>query len=214
VTRLPAGLCLTVFAAAVTAQAENSTFEPPAEPPRLTARAATAAVDLDGRLDEPDWQAAPATGGFVQIEPQQGQPAAEGTTVRVLFDGEHLYFAFDCIDSAGRSGVRSPDFGRDFDSESFDHVAVVLDPFSDGRSAQVFAVTSFGVQRDLETAENGTRQDEDWNAAWTARAHFTPTGWSADSRRSRGHRAPSCPGLDGWKSHAVIPSVLGTVTRL
>jgi|CXWL01.1.fsa_nt_gi hypothetical protein len=171
---------LLALAATGTTNAENSTFEPPAEPPRLTARAATAAVVVDGRLDEPDWLAAPATAGFVQIEPQQGQPAAEGTTVRVLFDDEHLYFGFDCLDSAGRVGVRSPDFGRDFDSESFDHVTVVLDAFSDGRSAQVFAVTPFGVQRDLETAENGTRLDEDWNAAWTARAHFTPTGWSAE----------------------------------
>lgn len=44
---------LLALAASATANAENSTFEPPAEPPRLTARAATAAAFSSGRTSPP-----------------------------------------------------------------------------------------------------------------------------------------------------------------
>ena len=46
---------------------------------------------LDGRLDEPDWQAAPVASGFLQRDPDQGQPATEPTELRLLFDDHALY---------------------------------------------------------------------------------------------------------------------------
>ena len=60
-----------------------------AEPGRATR--ASGAITLDGRLDEPDWQAAPVASGFLQRDPDQGQPATEPTELRLLFDDHALY---------------------------------------------------------------------------------------------------------------------------
>ena len=48
-------------------------------------------IRVDGRLDEPAWAAAPLAGGFLQRDPEQGQPATEPTELRLLFDDHALY---------------------------------------------------------------------------------------------------------------------------
>ena len=54
---------------------------------------------IDGRLDDAAWaRAAPMT-GFIQREPQDGQPASERTEVRVVFDDEALYVGVWAFDS-------------------------------------------------------------------------------------------------------------------
>ncbi len=57
-----------------------------------TARRTTGPITLDGKLDEPDWQAAPASGPFIDIV--TGEPAWFDTRVRILWDDENLYFGF------------------------------------------------------------------------------------------------------------------------
>ena len=41
----------------------------------LTAVPATGPIVVDGRLDEPAWQNAPPSSGFIQNEPREGEPA-------------------------------------------------------------------------------------------------------------------------------------------
>ena len=57
-----------------------------------TAHRASEPVTVDGRLDEPDWKAAPASEPFVDIV--TGQPAWFDTRVRILWDDRFLYFGF------------------------------------------------------------------------------------------------------------------------
>ncbi len=64
-------------------------MQPPA---RYTCLRATAPVNIDGRLDEADWLAAPASDPFVDIV--TGEPAWFDTRVRMLWDDENLYFGF------------------------------------------------------------------------------------------------------------------------
>jgi hypothetical protein len=49
-------------------------------------------IAIDGRLDKPVWQAAPASTPFLDIV--TGAPAWFDTRVRILWDDEHLYFGF------------------------------------------------------------------------------------------------------------------------
>ena len=54
---------------------------------------------LDGDvLGDPAWIDVPAATGFVQTQPDEGQPATERTEVRVLFDDDTIYFGFVCYD--------------------------------------------------------------------------------------------------------------------
>ena len=55
-------------------------------------------IQVDGVLDEPAWQAAEPTGGFIQQDPKEGEPASEVTEVRVLYDQDNLYVAVLCYD--------------------------------------------------------------------------------------------------------------------
>jgi hypothetical protein len=57
-----------------------------------TAHRTSEPVAVDGRLDEPDWKAAPASEPFVDIV--TGQPAWFDTRVRILWDDRFLYFGF------------------------------------------------------------------------------------------------------------------------
>lgn len=57
-----------------------------------TAYRTTKALQIDGRLTEEDWQAAPVSNAFVDIV--TGEPAWFDTRVRLLWDDEYLYFGF------------------------------------------------------------------------------------------------------------------------
>ena len=59
--------------------------------PAIRAVRATAAIVLDGKLDEKDWQTTEPARNFTQRDPNEGQPATEATDVRFLFDDDALY---------------------------------------------------------------------------------------------------------------------------
>lgn len=59
---------------------------------QYTAYRATGPLQIDGRLTEEDWRAAPVSDPFIDIV--TGEPAWFDTRVRLLWDDEHLYFGF------------------------------------------------------------------------------------------------------------------------
>jgi hypothetical protein len=61
-------------------------------PARYTCYRAAGPIVVDGRLDEPSWQAAPRSTAFVDIV--TGEPAWFETRVAMLWDDQHLYFGF------------------------------------------------------------------------------------------------------------------------
>src|SRR5215207_8844298 len=48
-------------------------------------------IEIDGRLDEAVWSRAEPAGDFIQIDPNNGQPATERTDVRIAFNSDALY---------------------------------------------------------------------------------------------------------------------------
>jgi hypothetical protein len=59
---------------------------------RYTCYRAMGPIEIDGRLDEPSWQAAPTSQPFVDIV--TGEPGWFDTRVRLLWDDDYLYFGF------------------------------------------------------------------------------------------------------------------------
>src|SRR5436190_23341037 len=59
---------------------------------RYTCYRASGLIDIDGRLDEPSWQAAPVSNTFVDIV--TGEPGWFDTRVRMLWNDDHLFFGF------------------------------------------------------------------------------------------------------------------------
>ena len=137
---------------------------PEAEPgTTLHAARASAPITLDGRLDEPDWQAAPVASGFLQRDPDQGQPATEPTELRLLFDDHALYVGARLHDREPERIVRQLS-RRDALAEA-DTFTLYLDPHRDRRTGVVLQVSAAGVQRDAAIYDDNF-EDDTWDAVW------------------------------------------------
>jgi hypothetical protein len=167
------------FLVLATSTRAQETFPPPAERLRIPARRADGAINLDGRLTEPDWSAATAMGGFRQIEPNQGAPATFDTEVRVLYDDANLYVGARCRDDLGPDAVRVRNLRRDFDFSTDDVFGMSLDAFRDGHNAMVFETNPWGVRRDQEVLDSDV-QDLQWDAAWRVRTERGGDGWTVE----------------------------------
>lgn len=137
----------------------------------------TAAIRIDGHLNEPAWAAAPVTDHFTQIDPDEGKPASEPTEVRVLYDDEALYVGVRASDTGqviGRLGRRDMPLG---DS---DWIGVMIDSYHDHRTAFGFDVNPVGVKRDEATTIE--TDDNSWDAVWDVATSIDSAGWTAEYR--------------------------------
>lgn len=159
--------------------AEITSTPPVVEPPpRLPAVRTPTPPVIDGKLDDEAWKAAVPTDKFIQQTPFEGRPPSEKTTLRILYDDESLYVAFDA--EHRQNPIIQRLTRRDQDSES-DWVWVQLDTRRDGRSAFMFAVNVSGVLAD-QTIHDQSVFSMNWDENWEARTALTATGWSAEFR--------------------------------
>ena len=149
--------------------------------PILTVEAvrATAAVDLDGRLDDAVWAGAPAATEFLQKDPDEGQPPSERTELRVAYDDHAIYFGLRLFDSQPAGIVRR--LSRRDDQSEADRVAVYLDPHFDHRTGVFFEVSAAGVQRDA-VIFNDSWTDSSWDGVWESAVRADEQGWVAELR--------------------------------
>jgi hypothetical protein len=150
----------------------------PPEPPHLVAARAPARPRIDGKLDDPAWAAAPLTSAFTQKFPNEGAPPSESTTLRVLYDEDAIYFAFDCPQKG--SPVVEHLSRRDRLVEA-DRVEIDLGTRHDRKSAFQFTVNAGGVLTDA-VLFNDTDWSGDWDENWDAAVARTAAGWSAEIR--------------------------------
>lgn len=154
-------------------------FQPPDTPMVVRAMRATGKIDLNGLLDEPDWQKAHVVSDFFRIEPKQGGPYDFKTEMRVLFDDKNLYVGVFCADSSGKKGMRVQDFRRDFSFGENDIFFFQLDPQNLRRYCVSFQTTPIGTQRDAQVFDDSVI-DSDWDALWAVKTQMTDKGWSAE----------------------------------
>ena len=166
-------LVVSVLAPAAASQAEE----------RISLRAGALGPTLrvDGRLDEPEWQRAPASAELVMVEPRQGDRPHGRGTMQVLAGPTALVFGIRCDDPEPAAIVTFTK-ERDGDFESEDHVVLVLDPFQDGRSGYVFAVNPAGARFDALVEAGGEDVKSEWDGEWEAAASRDATGWTAEIR--------------------------------
>ena len=156
---------------------------------------------VDGRLDDPGWNLAPAVTDFRQTDPDEGAPVSEATAVRVLYDGTAVYVGARLFDSAPARIVRR--LARRDASTHSDEFRVFLDSYHDRRTAFEFVVNAAGVKKDVLIGDDGDSDDASWDPVWEA-ALAEPIESRARRRRravsdargprgARGRAAPECP---------------------
>ena len=145
------------------------------------ARAALAETPpvIDGRLDEPAWQAAPPFDDFVERSPALRGLPAERTTFRLLADGDALYVGIVCHDTQPAT-IRARTMQRDstalFDDDA---ISVKIDPLRDRRTTYGFGMNAAGGRIDYRGINDGTWQIE-VDLVWEGAADTHAEGWSAE----------------------------------
>ena len=151
-------------------------------------------ITLDGRLDEPVWAQAVPAGQFVQIDPDNGQPATESTEVHIAFDRDSLYLGVTCHDSDPEGWI-GHQMRRDALLGSDDRFMLVIDTFLDGRSGYLFETNPSGLMGDVLLGTNGANRE--WNGIWDLRVRRSEIGWTVEIKipfRTMNFD----PGIDTW----------------
>jgi hypothetical protein len=171
-TTLP-GLVLLLWGPTLPAQASTT---------EQTVRAvrATSVIRVDGRLDEPAWADAPAHDGFIQRDPDEGQPASDRTVVMVMYDDEALYIGGRMY-SADPRNVRARLARRDEPIWNADVLEFYIDSQNDRLGGFVFRITPAGAVRDA-TMDANMGQDNSWDAVWEGASVIDSLGWSTEIR--------------------------------
>ena len=183
---LPAGISLLLAMAAASAAPATppapDARRPAAEEPALRAlHRPDAGLRIDGRLDEAAWRDAPLHEDFVQLEPQDKQPARWRTTVQVIADEQALVFGIRAYDpDAAR--IRAPLVRRDQVKRDQDFVAVFLDPIGRRQHAQFVRVGANGVVADGSYSAHDDSEDFSTDFDVQAAVQRLPDGYSVELR--------------------------------
>ncbi len=149
-------------------------------PPEVRAAVREGPIRIDGRLDEPDWQAAQAASGFIQRRPDEGLAATQLTRVRFLFDSDALYIGARMYDELGASGVRTRMARRDGDTDG-DELTITFDTFHDHLGQTIFSVNPSKVKFDAY-GPGGAHPDPSWDPIWEVETEIDSLGWTAEIR--------------------------------
>ncbi|HXS83532.1 MAG TPA: DUF5916 domain-containing protein [Methylomirabilota bacterium] len=152
-------------------------------------------IQLDGRLNEPEWKSADSIGELVEVEPKQGRKPSSRTVVRTLASPTAIVIGFHCYEDS--SLMYAVTKARDIELDEEDHVVIVLDTFGDERSGFVFAVNPLGSQFDGIITAQGLDVNSKWDTVWEAGVARVSDGWSGEIRipiQSLSYKK----GLDRW----------------
>lgn len=138
---------------------------------------------IDGDLSDPVWALATPTSAFTQKFPLERAAPSEPTTLRVLYDDDAVYVAFDVVQKTVPIVARMARRDREVESDT---VSIDIDSRALGKTAFEFTVTAAGVLRDgirsNDIIGDGDRYSSGWDENWDARTVVRPDGWSAELR--------------------------------
>jgi hypothetical protein len=146
---------------------------------RLSAAQARGRIELDGRLDEPSWAAAPVATNFLQNDPNEGQPATYDTEVKLLYDDRALYIGVFARDPEPGEIIIN-ELRKDFNTGSADGFQVVIDTFRDERNGYQFAINPAGAKWDSQMSNEGRDQNANWDGIWDVATRIGEDGWYAE----------------------------------
>ncbi len=156
----------------------NGVAREPQEKPSVAAIRLESPIQLDGLLNEPEWQSAPPISTLYQYEPSAGDALSEDTDVRFLYDDKTLYLGVNCRDR-NPSGIIARGMERDGSVSPDDYVYFMLDTFHDQRNGYVFSVNPNGARYDA-LLSRGTSTNSEWDGVWETKTSIDDEGWKAE----------------------------------
>ncbi len=130
---------------------------------------------LDGRLDDPVWKKAAASGGFMD---SAGKPAMVNTTIRALYDKGNLYLAFECGDREPGKVQALAKKEKEINGCKDDQIAFFVKPVPGSHNYYQFAFNPAGLKFDQEM--NGDQSNYAYSPPWVVRTSKTGNAWTAE----------------------------------
>ncbi len=135
-------------------------------------RKADTTIAVDGII-EPVWNKADSTDGFFQATPYFGQKPSKKTVAKLLTTEDALYCLVICHDDSRNIEQKK---GK-LDDHGGDVVSLMLDTYSDERTAYKFAVTASGVRSDCRLLDDARNRDYSWDGIWFSQAKVYDWGY-------------------------------------
>ncbi|HVP35867.1 MAG TPA: DUF5916 domain-containing protein [Terriglobales bacterium] len=143
----------------------------------ITAFRINGGVKIDGVLDEDCWSKAEKSGGFVQSDPHDGEPATESTYVQVCYDNQALYVGVICMENEPEKIIKVLTRRDRFSSS--DAVNVGIDSYHDHKTGYMFKAYSSGTQCDMYYYSDGN-EDDSWDAVWESAVKIGKDRWTVE----------------------------------
>ena len=142
---------------------------------------------IDGNLDDAEWANAIVLDDFIQYEPYNLESPSVETEVRVLYDDNYVYIAFQNYDPDPSSIMNRISRRDDYEAieKNVDWVGFGIDSNNDDMTGNWFMLTAAEVQLDVSINESGGWRDKydiSWNAVWDGKTQIHSEGWSAEIR--------------------------------
>lgn len=155
---------------------------------------------VDGKLDDAIWTKATWQGDFTAFEPDNGIPPKNKTEFALVYDNQHLYFAFRCFHT-DLSKIESRLSRRD--DFAGDWVEVNIDSYNDNNTAFSFNTSVAEVRGDEFVSNNGNDWDANWNPIWYTATEMTDYGWSAEMKIPLSQLRFSADEVQSWGLNVV-----------
>ena len=152
---------------------------PHEQAPVITAARRSGEIKIDGKLNEPAWNAATPATEFRQRDPNEGQLASENAEARILIDDAAIYVGVRLYDKEPDK-IQSQLTRRD-ESVDGDALEIVFDTFHNHLTGFLFRLSPAGARRDAAVDATG-EEDNNWDAVWEGSATVDSAGWTAEFR--------------------------------
>ena len=136
-------------------------------------------IIIDGIIDEEAWMKADSISDFYQSQPNPGYLPTEKTVVRILYDKDFLYVSAILYDSEPDK-IIIESLEQDFDSQSSDAFAIMLDTFNDDKSGYVFLFNPAGAIKDMYIDNDGTTMNRAWEGIVHPKTSINDNGWQIE----------------------------------
>jgi len=150
-------------------------------PKQIPARRATAAIKIDGKLDDAAWKDAPIATNFVELRPVAFRKESETnrTEVFFLYNDQGIYIGGYCHEKT-KDSIQTELIGRDnFGGNDF--IGVIFDTYNDKINGFEYFLTPLNEQMDAKQApsgSNGDSEDFTWNSVWKSGTSIVNDGWT------------------------------------
>ncbi len=132
---------------------------------------------IDGKIDDSCWEMANIATDFTDYKTES--LAVEQTSVRVLYDDNNIYVAFECLEPHPER-IIAVERKYDQSLHEEDGVEVRFDTFGDHRSAYVFGVNTLGTRYDARIGLFDSHDDDTWGCDWSAACTVEDDRWFAE----------------------------------